>query len=133
MGRELERETHIWFDTSPWSFLVSFSPMADFINRESEGRTLRASRPSWVSSTSLPMGTVRAQETTRDALDGRVDLLVVQLAVDEDLALGDVARQVGDRVRDVCERALTAGQSRRRRERDMGVERGRATDRRWAW
>ena len=83
--------------------------MADFINRESEGRTLRASRPSWVSSTSLPMATVRAQETTRDALDGRVDLLVVQLAVDEDLALGDVARQVGDRVRDVCERALTAG------------------------
>ena len=34
-------------------------------------------------------------------VDGRVDLRVVQRAVDVDLALGDVARQVGDRVRDV--------------------------------
>lgn len=29
-----------WFETSPWSFLVSFSPIALFINRESDGRTL---------------------------------------------------------------------------------------------
>lgn len=42
----------------------------------------------------------------RNALDWRVDLLVVQLAVDEDLAFGDVARQVGDGVGDVCARKL---------------------------
>lgn len=34
-------------------------------------------------------------------VDGRVDALVVQLAVDEDLALGDVAGQIGDGVGDV--------------------------------
>lgn len=34
-------------------------------------------------------------------VDGRVDALVVQLAVDEDLALGDVAGQIGNGVGDV--------------------------------
>lgn len=29
-----------WLETSPWSFLVMPSPMADFIRRESEGSTL---------------------------------------------------------------------------------------------
>lgn len=29
-----------WFETSPWSFLVNFSPMALFIKRERDGRTL---------------------------------------------------------------------------------------------
>ena len=34
-------------------------------------------------------------------VDGRVDLLVVQLPVDEDLALSDVASEVGNGMRDV--------------------------------
>ena len=34
-------------------------------------------------------------------VDGRVDLFIVHLAVDENLAFRDVAGQVGDRVRDV--------------------------------
>ena len=29
-----------WFDTSPWSFLVSLSPIALFISRDSDGSTL---------------------------------------------------------------------------------------------
>ena len=43
-------------------------------------------------------------------VDRRVDLLVVELPVDEDLPLGDVARQIGDRMRDVWR---SAGASRR--------------------
>lgn len=61
-----------------------------------------------------------------DALDGRVDLLVVQLAVDKDLALRDVARQVGNRVRDVWVSASSTGSvsqrlAARSRERERGA------------
>lgn len=35
-------------------------------------------------------------------IDGRVDEAIVQLAIDVDLALGDVTSQIGDRVSDVC-------------------------------
>ena len=35
-------------------------------------------------------------------VDGRVDAFVVELAVDEDLAFGDVAGEIGDGVGDVC-------------------------------
>jgi hypothetical protein len=34
-------------------------------------------------------------------VDGRIDLLVVELSVDEDLSLGDVACEIGDGVSDV--------------------------------
>mmetsp|Transcript_7875 Transcript_7875/g.13507 ORF Transcript_7875/g.13507 Transcript_7875/m.13507 type:complete len:340 (-) Transcript_7875:546-1565(-) len=37
----------------------------------------------------------------RQHVDRRVDLTIVQLALDVDLALGDVARQVGDGMRDI--------------------------------
>ena len=47
-------------------------------------------------------GTLGKQKLPEHALDGRVDLLVVQRPVDRDLALGDVTRQVGNRVGDVC-------------------------------
>jgi hypothetical protein len=45
----------------------------------------------------------------RQYVDGRIDLTVVELAVDEDLALGDVACQVGNRVGDVCGRMTLSG------------------------
>ena len=35
-------------------------------------------------------------------VDGRVDTLVVELTVDKDLALGNVASQIGDGVGDIC-------------------------------
>lgn len=35
-------------------------------------------------------------------VDGGVDAAVVELAVDEDLAFGDVASEIGDGVGDVC-------------------------------
>ena len=40
-------------------------------------------------------------------VDGRVDLLVVQLPVDEDLSLRDVACQIGDGVGDVVVLSLS--------------------------
>lgn len=43
-----------------------------------------------------------------DALDRRVDLLVVQLTVDRDLTLRDVTRQIGNRVGDVCAKVSNA-------------------------
>lgn len=40
----------------------------------------------------------------RQHVDGRVDLAIVQLSVDVDLSLGDVASQIGNRVSDVVVR-----------------------------
>ena len=37
----------------------------------------------------------------RQDVDGRVDLLVVELSVDEDLSLGDVAGQIGNWMGDI--------------------------------
>jgi hypothetical protein len=51
--------------------------------------------------TEMLEGTLGKQKLPEHALDGRVDLLVVQRPVDRDLALGDVTRQVGNRVGDV--------------------------------
>lgn len=40
----------------------------------------------------------------RQDIDGRVDLSVVQLTVDEDLSLCDVTRKIRNGMRDVCEK-----------------------------
>jgi hypothetical protein len=45
----------------------------------------------------------------RQNVDGRVDLSVVELAINEDLALRDVACQVRDRVGDICRRVTLSG------------------------
>ncbi|KAG6547480.1 hypothetical protein Mapa_010928 [Marchantia paleacea] len=49
----------------------------------------------------LADGALHEPRQRRQHVDGRVDLPVLQIAVDVDLPLGDVPRQVGDGVRDV--------------------------------
>ena len=49
----------------------------------------------------LADGALHQPRERRQDVDGRVYLPVVQLSVDEDLAFGDVARQVRDRVGDI--------------------------------
>mmetsp|Transcript_45814 Transcript_45814/g.114867 ORF Transcript_45814/g.114867 Transcript_45814/m.114867 type:complete len:213 (-) Transcript_45814:915-1553(-) len=49
----------------------------------------------------LPDGALHEARERGEHVDGRVDLPVVELAVDVDLALGNVAGEVGDGVRDV--------------------------------
>lgn len=48
-------------------------------------------------------GTLHQTRQGRQHIDGWVDLPVVQLTVDEDLSLGDVASQVGNWMCDICE------------------------------
>lgn len=50
----------------------------------------------------LANGRLHQPRERGEDVDGRVDAAVVQRAVDKDLALGDVARQVGDGVGNVC-------------------------------
>ena len=38
----------------------------------------------------------------RENVDGRVDLSVVKLSIDEDLTLRDVSGKIGDGVGDIC-------------------------------
>mmetsp|Transcript_52457 Transcript_52457/g.145440 ORF Transcript_52457/g.145440 Transcript_52457/m.145440 type:complete len:286 (+) Transcript_52457:113-970(+) len=54
----------------------------------------------------------------RQNIDGRVDLPVVQGPVHKDLALGDVAREIRDRVRDVV---IWHGQDRKLRDRTVAA------------
>lgn len=49
----------------------------------------------------LADGALHETRERRDDVDGRVDVLVVQHAVDKDLALGDISGQIRNRVRDI--------------------------------
>lgn len=51
----------------------------------------------------LSDGALHETRQGRQNVDRRVDLPVVQLTIDVDLPLRDVARQVGDRMRDICD------------------------------
>lgn len=51
----------------------------------------------------FPDGGFHKPREGREDVDGRVDLLVVQLTVDRDLAFGDVPREIRDRVRNICQ------------------------------
>ena len=72
----------------------------------------------------LADGALHQTTETGQDVDGRVDLSVVQLAIDEDLALRDVASKVRNGMRDIWEVSVEVwldGTSTRR------------THRRWAW
>ncbi len=85
------------------------------------------------SSEQLYLANGRLHETgeRRENVDGRVDATIVELAVDEDLPLGDVAGQIRDGVRDIWwERS---SQSPSRGASVKVSTRRSATYRHWAW
>lgn len=55
-----------------------------------------------LSSATLANGRFHETRQRRQYVNWRVDTLVVQLTVNEDLTLGDITRQIGNRMRDIC-------------------------------
>ena len=72
----------------------------------------------------LADGALHQTTETGQDVDGRVDLSVVQLAIDEDLALRDVARKVRNGMRNICEVSVEVW---------LDSTSTRRTHRRWAW